>query len=326
MRALAPDRVGRARRASTAPTTSPCTTTLVASQGCEDVLVRLKDEGRRLGIVTAKRRADRRARIRTGSRSRISSRRWSAATRRTATSPIRSRCCSRLDAAGRRARRGCAYVGDSPFDIRAAKAAGMYAVASDVGRHPRRASGSSPRSRTRSSTLAEELSRRPLGRSRRAPRGRAARRTRLPPLPLPRPRRPRDHRRGVRQALRRARRARGGASRARHAGLADAARRRAAVGQVPEGRAPVPDGLAREGHDRRGGSRNGTQDVCKRLGTSDVALRDRAEDRRALDQPDLRGRGLRARRDARRRLPRRGRDAEPADDQGDLDAHAAHGR
>ena len=36
-------------------------------------------------------------------------------------------------------------------------------------------------------------------------------------------------------------------------GLADAACRRAAVGQVPEGRAPLADGLAREGHDRRGG-------------------------------------------------------------------------
>ena len=31
--------------------------------------------------------------------------------------------------------------------------------------------------------------------------------------------------------------------------LADAARRGAAVGEVPEGAAPVGDGLAREGHD-----------------------------------------------------------------------------
>ena len=52
-------------------------------------------------------------------------------------------------------------------------------------------------------------------------------------------------------------------------------------------------------------------------------VRDRAEDRRPLDQPHLRGREARARRDAGRRPQRRGRDDEPEDDQGDLDAHAA---
>ena len=46
--------------------------------------------------------------------------------------------------------------------------------------------------------------------------------------------------------------ARGRASRARHPRLADAARRRAAGGRLHEGRAPLADGLAREGHDARG--------------------------------------------------------------------------
>ena len=43
------------------------------------------------------------------------------------------------------------------------------------------------------------------------------------------------------------------------------------------------------------------QDVTKRLGTDDVVYVTRAEDRRPLDQPDLRGREARARRDAGRR-------------------------
>ena len=50
-------------------------------------------------------------------------------------------------------------------------------------------------------------------------------------------------------------------------------------------------------------------DVRKRLDSRRAGrVRDRAEDRRARDQPHLRGRRLRARRDARRRGPGRGRD------------------
>ena len=52
-------------------------------------------------------------------------------------------------------------------------------------------------------------------------------------------------------------------------------------------------------------------------------VRDRAEDRRALDQPHLRGRGLCSRRHAGRWPARGGCNAERAHDQGDLDAHAA---
>ena len=88
-------------------------------------------------------------------------------------------------------------------------------------------------------------------------RSRAPRAPRPLPLRVPRPRRAVGLRRGVRPALRRARRARGGAPRARHARLADAARRRAAVGPVPEGPAPRADGLAREGDDRGGAASSG---------------------------------------------------------------------
>ena len=63
-----------------------------------------------------------------------------------------------------------------------------------------------------------------------------------------------------------------------------------ALGAVPEGDAPRADGLAREGHDRGRGSRSGRRRPpaprLRRAGR----LRDRAEDRRARDQPHLRGR------------------------------------
>ena len=67
-------------------------------------------------------------------------------------------------------------------------------------------------------------------------------------------------------------------------------------------------------------------DVRKRLGGGrSRRVRARAEDRRLGDQPRLRGRALRPRRDARRRHPGRGRDAEPADDPGDPAADAPAG-
>ena len=106
-----------------------------------------------------------------------------------------------------------------------------------------------------------------------------------------------------------------------HARLADPARRRAGLGPVPEGAAPRADGLAREGHDRRGARQVGRGRPQAPRHRRARRLRDRAEDRRARGQPDLRERRVRARRDARRRHPGRGRDAEPADDQGDPAAH-----
>ena len=63
-------------------------------------------------------------------------------------------------------------------------------------------------------------------------------------------------------------------------------------------------------------------DVRKRLGDRRAdRLRRRAEDRRLRDQPHVRERPLRARPDARRRRPGRGRDAEPPHDQDDSPAN-----
>src|SRR5918912_1134511 len=56
MQALAPDRVDELVSVYRAHN-EPLHDELVCCAGMEDVLVRLKDEGRRLGIVTAKRRA-----------------------------------------------------------------------------------------------------------------------------------------------------------------------------------------------------------------------------------------------------------------------------
>ncbi len=60
-------------------------------------------------------------------RSSISSRRSSAATRRSGTSPIPSRCCSR-SSGSTHAPRTPRTSGDAPFDIKAAKAAGLFSV------------------------------------------------------------------------------------------------------------------------------------------------------------------------------------------------------
>ena len=105
---------------------------LVCCEGVEDVLVALKQEGRRLGIVSAKRRAtidlafariplehffdvvvggDETERLKPDPQPLL------VAAERLAVDPD-----------------DCAYVGDSPFDIRAAKAAGMHAVAVTWGR------------------------------------------------------------------------------------------------------------------------------------------------------------------------------------------------
>jgi pyrophosphatase PpaX len=105
---------------------------LEACAGMEDVLVRLRDEGRRLGVVTAKRRSTVElafARIPLGhlfetvvggdetERHKPDPEPLLVAAKRMAVEPER-----------------CAYVGDSPFDLRAARAAGMYAVAVTWGR------------------------------------------------------------------------------------------------------------------------------------------------------------------------------------------------
>jgi pyrophosphatase PpaX len=100
---------------------------LMCCAGMDDALVRLKEEGRRLGVVTAKRRVTvdlASHRFRSGT----SSTRSSAATRRKSTSLIRRRCSSARH--GWESSRPTARTsGDSPFDVRAAKRAGMGAIA-----------------------------------------------------------------------------------------------------------------------------------------------------------------------------------------------------
>jgi pyrophosphatase PpaX len=131
MAALAPDRVEELVRVYRAHN-EPLHDELEACSGMEDVIVRLHEEGVRLGIVTAKRRATvdlAFARLRVGhlfetvvggdetERHKPDPQPLLEAARRLGVAPV-----------------DCAYVGDSPFDIRAAKNAHMYSVAVTWGR------------------------------------------------------------------------------------------------------------------------------------------------------------------------------------------------
>jgi len=100
---------------------------LEACPGMDDVLVALKDEGRRLGLVTAKRRATvdlAFARVPVGHL-------FDVVVGGDETERLKPDPQPLLVAAEKLGvdPDDCAYVGDSPFDIRAAKAAGMHAVA-----------------------------------------------------------------------------------------------------------------------------------------------------------------------------------------------------
>jgi pyrophosphatase PpaX len=131
MNALAPDRAEElvlSYRAHNEPLhdgLEPCT-------GMEAVLRRLKEEGRRLGVVTAKRRST----VELAFRSVPLGHLFETVvggdeTERHKPDPEPLLLAAeRLGADPRRT----AYVGDSPFDVRAAKAAGMYAVAVTWGR------------------------------------------------------------------------------------------------------------------------------------------------------------------------------------------------
>ncbi len=105
---------------------------LEACAGMEGVLLRLHDEGRRLGVVTAKRRSTvELAFARVPIAHLFETVVGGDETERHKPDPE-----PLLLAAERMNARPVeiAYVGDSPFDIRAAKAAGMYAVAVTWGR------------------------------------------------------------------------------------------------------------------------------------------------------------------------------------------------
>ncbi len=126
MRALAPAHAKRLADVYRAHN-EPLHDELEACAGMEEVLVRLRQEGRRLGIVTAKRRSTVElafARVPLGhlfetvvggdetERHKPDPQPLLLAAERLGADPAAT-----------------AYVGDSPFDVRAAKAAGMHAVA-----------------------------------------------------------------------------------------------------------------------------------------------------------------------------------------------------
>jgi len=126
MRALAPDRVDELVTVYRAHN-EPLHDNLVCCAGMEDVLVALKDEGRRLGIVSAKRRATidlAFARI-------PLEHLFDVVVGGDETDRLKPDPEPLLEAAHRLRVDPdlCAYVGDSPFDIRAAKSAGMHSVA-----------------------------------------------------------------------------------------------------------------------------------------------------------------------------------------------------
>jgi pyrophosphatase PpaX len=126
MEAFAPERVDELVRVYRAHN-EPLHDELEACRGMEDVIVRLHDDGVRLGIVTAKRRATvdlAFARLRVGHLFETVVGGDETAKHKPDPEPL-------LEAARRLAvsPQDCAYVGDSPFDIRAAKAAHMYSVA-----------------------------------------------------------------------------------------------------------------------------------------------------------------------------------------------------
>ena len=105
---------------------------LEACAGMEDVLVRLHEEGRRLGVVTAKRRSTVElafARVPLAHLFETVVGGDETEKHKPDPEPLLL-AAERMNALPAET----AYVGDSPFDIRAAKAAGMYAIAVTWGR------------------------------------------------------------------------------------------------------------------------------------------------------------------------------------------------
>jgi len=131
MAAFAPDRVDELVRVYRAHN-EPLHDELEACDGMEDVIVRLHEDGVRLGVVTAKRRSTvdlAFARLRVGHL-------FETVVGGDETEQHKPEPAPLLLAAERLGvdPMDCAYVGDSPFDIRAAKAAHMYSVAVTWGR------------------------------------------------------------------------------------------------------------------------------------------------------------------------------------------------
>jgi pyrophosphatase PpaX len=126
MRALAPDRVEELVTVYRAHN-EPLHDELMCCEGIDDVLLRLRDEGRRLGIVTAKRRSTVElafANVPLGHLFEVVVGGDETQRHKPHPEPLLL-AARRLDVDPHE----CAYVGDSPFDIHAAKAAQMHAVA-----------------------------------------------------------------------------------------------------------------------------------------------------------------------------------------------------
>src|SRR5262249_46186771 len=130
MRSLAPDLVDELVSVYRAHN-EPLHDGITSFAGIDDVLVRLKDEGRRLGIVTAKRRETVElafARVPLGHL--FETIVGGDETKRHKPDPEPLLLAAERLGADPAA---TAYVGDSPFDVRAAKAAGMFALAPTSG-------------------------------------------------------------------------------------------------------------------------------------------------------------------------------------------------
>ena len=126
MRELAPDRVEELITVYREHN-EPLHDELVCCEGIDDVLVQLKDEGRRLGIVTAKRRVTVElafASVPLGHLFEVIVGGDETQRHKPHPEPLLL-AAERMDVDPDE----CAYVGDSPFDVRSAKAAGMHAVA-----------------------------------------------------------------------------------------------------------------------------------------------------------------------------------------------------
>ncbi|MBA3736061.1 MAG: HAD-IA family hydrolase [Actinobacteria bacterium] len=125
MHALSPDRVEELITAYRAHN-EPLHDELVCCAGMDEVLVQLKDEGRRLGIVTAKRRQTvELAFARIPIEHLFETVVGGDETKKHKPDP--EPLLLALDRLGAAPADG-AYVGDAPFDILAAKAAGLYSV------------------------------------------------------------------------------------------------------------------------------------------------------------------------------------------------------
>jgi pyrophosphatase PpaX len=126
MHALAPDRVEELVSVYRLHN-EPLHEGLVCCAGIEDVLVRLKDEGRRLGIVTAKRRATvELAFAQIPIEHLFETVVGGDETERHKPDP--EPLLLALERLGARADEA-AYIGDAPFDVKAAKAAGLFSIA-----------------------------------------------------------------------------------------------------------------------------------------------------------------------------------------------------